>query len=111
MTETLTTAHAALLGRVDLFGTLDRIALARLAACAEPLEFTVDQDVCREGDSADGIYVVVRGTFAVLSRDPSTGRHGRIGALGPGRGGSAPIARAALRRAQGVLAVARDQRG
>ena len=50
MTETLTAAHAALLARVDLFSTLDRIALGRLAACAEPLAFTIDESdahVCR----------------------------------------------------------------
>lgn len=82
--ETLTAAHAALLARVELFATLDRVALARLAACAEALRFDVDSVVCREGEPADGLYVVVRGTFGVFASDPTTQREGRINSLAPG---------------------------
>ncbi len=84
MSEVLTAFHASLLARVALFAKFDRIALARLAACVEPLTFEVDDSVCREGDAADGLYVVVRGTYGVFARDPATGHLGRIASLTPG---------------------------
>src|SRR5205814_1488000 len=84
MSEVLTAAHAALLSRVELFAQFDRIALARLAACAEPLAFEVDQCVCREADEADGLYIVVRGTYGVFATDPATGHEGRVATLVPG---------------------------
>ncbi|HEV7664082.1 MAG TPA: SLC13 family permease [Chloroflexota bacterium] len=84
MTDTLTPAHTALLARTELFAHLDRIALARLAACTEPLTFAIDETVCHEGDPADGLYVVVRGSFGIFAADSDTGRDGRIGAFGPG---------------------------
>src|SRR5712692_1051513 len=84
MSEVLTAAHAALLARVELFAKFDRIALARLAACVEPVAFEVDESVCREGDAADGLYVVVRGTYGVFATDPATGHQGRIASLTPG---------------------------
>src|SRR2546423_10626926 len=84
MTETLTTAHAALLARNDVFARLDRVALARLAACAEPLTFGVADIVCREGDSADGLYVAVRGMFGIFVADPTSTHQARIGSIGPG---------------------------
>jgi CRP-like cAMP-binding protein len=84
MTETLTWIHAALLAWVEVFAQLDRIALARLAACVESLTFGVDATVCSEGDAADSLYVVSRGTFGVFVLDPVTERDGCVSSLEPG---------------------------
>src|SRR5438105_13571440 len=66
MTGTLTAAHVNLLGGVDLFSRLDRVALARLAACVELVGYQAGEAVCRQGDPSDGLYVGARGTFAAF---------------------------------------------
>jgi NTE family protein len=82
--DTLTTAHAALLGQMDLFAGLDRVALARLAACAEPVPLAAAETVCREGDPPDGLYVVARGTFGIFTTsEPGAGER-QVGTFQPG---------------------------
>src|SRR5690348_7962772 len=65
----LSLPQAELLTRIDLFARLDRVALARLAACAEAVPVVPGQDLCRVGDAADALYVIASGTFGVYLPD------------------------------------------
>ena len=67
---------------VDLVSRLDRVALARLAGHMVPLAFAAGDVVCREGDPADGLYIVVRGTLGVHVTE--NGAERRVNAIGPG---------------------------
>ncbi|MBI2755473.1 MAG: cyclic nucleotide-binding domain-containing protein [Chloroflexi bacterium] len=84
MSEALTLEQAEMLTHVGLFAHLDRVALARLAACAEARAVGPGESVCREGDPADGLYVVSRGTFGVYLSGPSGIGETQVGVLGPG---------------------------
>jgi CRP-like cAMP-binding protein/di/tricarboxylate transporter len=80
----LSLPQAELLTRIDLFAHLDRVALARLAACADAMPVDTGQDVCRVGESADGLYVIAEGSFGVyLPRQPGVGET-RVAQLRPG---------------------------
>ena len=83
VSQTLTPAHVEALAQVALFERLDRVALARLAACADPIDFSPGDTVCRQGDAADGLYVVLSGTLKV-SVLQSNGRELTLAVLGPG---------------------------
>jgi CRP-like cAMP-binding protein len=52
-----------LLARVELFSSLDRPTLARLADYFEPVRVTAGAEVCRKGDASDGLYVITGGRF------------------------------------------------
>src|SRR5205814_5751033 len=80
----LSPAEAHLLTRIDLFARLDRVALARLAACAEALPIQAGEEVCRVGDLAEGLYVVAEGTFGVYGAGPERRGETRLGELRPG---------------------------
>ncbi|MEP7003588.1 MAG: cyclic nucleotide-binding domain-containing protein [Chloroflexota bacterium] len=67
---------------VDLVSRLDRVALARLAGYMVPIAFAAEDVVCRQGDPADGLYIVVRGTFGVYVADDGGER--LVNAIGPG---------------------------
>ncbi len=66
-----------LLRRVPLFAPMSVIGLERLARAAQPITMAADQTIVREGDPADGFYVVADGEVSVWQR----GR--RVRALGP----------------------------
>src|SRR5712691_9428138 len=61
--------YAGLLGRLDLFRGLDRIALARLAAHLERKSVAAGAVLCRSGEPGDALYLISRGTFGVLGAD------------------------------------------
>src|SRR5690348_16952164 len=84
MAQTLTPAHVEVLAQVELFERLDRVALARLAACADPLEFSPGETLFRQGDAADGLYVVVSGSFGIFATDPRTSTEAQIGEVARG---------------------------
>jgi DASS family divalent anion:Na+ symporter len=67
---------------VDLLSQLDRVALARLAGYMVPLAFAAGDVICREGDPADGLYIVVRGTLGIYATDDRGER--QVNAIGPG---------------------------
>jgi CRP-like cAMP-binding protein len=67
---------------VDLLSQLDRVALARLAGYMVPLAFAAGEVICSEGDPADGLYIVVRGTLGVYAT--AAGGERRVNAIGPG---------------------------
>jgi len=55
--------HVASLAAIDLFAGLGGGALARLAALAEVVAWRAGDVVFRQGDPADGLYVVTGGAF------------------------------------------------
>jgi DASS family divalent anion:Na+ symporter len=67
---------------VDLTSGLDRVALARLAGYMVPVALAAGDVLCREGDPADGLYIIMRGAFGVYV---SQGRAERlVNTIGPG---------------------------
>lgn len=58
--------HAELLSRVDLFAGLDRLALAKLVAHMDWMRVEDQQEIAREGESGDAMYVVVEGKLDVF---------------------------------------------
>jgi pimeloyl-ACP methyl ester carboxylesterase len=55
----------AVLGAVPLFAGLEAATRARLATRAESVESVAGEVVFRQGDPADGVYVVKRGNYSV----------------------------------------------
>lgn len=84
MADALSPAHAKLLAGVDLFKQLSRVDLARLAASVDVLDLGDGATVCREGDAADGLYVVSHGTFGIFVRSAAGGDEDRVGSFGRG---------------------------
>jgi hypothetical protein len=66
-----------LLRRVPLFAPMSMIGLERLARVAQPITMTAEETIVREGDRADGFYVIADGEVSVWQH----GRH--IRGLGP----------------------------
>lgn len=75
--------YAELLSRVEIFATLDRVSLARLAAQLEPVAVSSGEAVFREGDEPDGLYIVTRGQFGLYASSPETGQV-RLASVLPG---------------------------
>jgi DASS family divalent anion:Na+ symporter len=65
---------------VDLTSGLDRVALARLAAYMDPISVRAGDTIITEGETGDALYIVVRGTFAVLAGPAAQ----RLNTVGPG---------------------------
>ena len=84
MSDGLRPVHAELLGRADLFAGLDPVTLARLAGCAGSLSLEGGAAVCRQDDPADGLYIVVQGTFGVFAAPGDGAPESRLGVLAPG---------------------------
>jgi di/tricarboxylate transporter len=71
--------HAALLATTALFAGLDRVTLARLAAHLEPIAVGAGDQLMRQGDPADGLYLVCRGQFCVRQATRDGERWVRVG--------------------------------
>ena len=76
--------QARLLAEAELFAALDRVARARLASCLEPLAVRAGEDVVRQGDAADGLYIVASGALGVYACSPDGLAETRLGVLRPG---------------------------
>ena len=63
--------YASLLGQVDLFAGLERVALAKLAAHLEPLFYPADSIIFRQAEPGDAFYLVATGSVGVYSTGPS----------------------------------------
>ena len=55
-----------LLKKVRLFGELDEEGLSALQAALEPATFAAGEDLCREGDTGDRMFLIESGDVAVL---------------------------------------------
>jgi anion transporter len=73
--------YARLLREIDLFGGLDRIVLAKLAAHLHPLAFPSSSIVFRQGDAGDAFYVVATGAVGVYVTDTSSTVERRVRVL------------------------------
>lgn len=58
----------ALLQVLDLFAAAPRTTLEQLARAVEQVQVAADQDVVREGDAADALYVLIDGEVDVTAR-------------------------------------------
>jgi DASS family divalent anion:Na+ symporter len=72
------TERSERLRSVDLTSGLDRVALARLAAYMDPIAVQAGEAIITEGETGDALYIIVRGTFAVLVDGA------RVNTVGPG---------------------------
>jgi CRP-like cAMP-binding protein len=71
MTTHSRTDSATALARSPLFMHLGRLELARLAGELEELRFASGQAIVREGDPADGFYVIKQGRVTILATAPA----------------------------------------
>ena len=76
--------YARLLRGIDLFGDLDRVVLAKLAAHLHPLAFPPSEIILRQGDVGDAFYVIASGTVGVYLDDGSDAVERRLRVLHPG---------------------------
>lgn len=67
------TSFADLVGKVELFAGLDRVALAKLSAFFDRTPVQDGETVFEQGDEADALYVVYEGTFHVFTRGAQDG--------------------------------------
>jgi len=58
--------RAELLRQVELFAGLDRVTLSKLAARLEAVPVADGTILCRQGDPADGPYLICRGHFGIF---------------------------------------------
>ena len=78
--STVSEERSQRLRSVDLTSGLDRVALARLAAYMDPIAVRAGDTILTEGEPGDALFIVVRGTFAVLSGPAAR----RLNTVGPG---------------------------
>jgi anion transporter len=76
--------YARLLRKIELFGGLDRIVLAKLAAHLHPLAFPSSSIIFRQGDAGDAFYIVATGSVGVYVSDRSSGAETRVRVLQAG---------------------------
>jgi CRP-like cAMP-binding protein len=70
MSASATNEYVDLLRHTALFRGLDRVTLAKLAAYIEPIQVSIGDTLFREGDAADGVYVITRGRLGIYKRMP-----------------------------------------
>src|SRR5262245_10598075 len=76
--------YARLLRKIGLFGGLDRVVLAKLAAHLHPLVYPASAVVFRQGDAGDAFYIVASGTVGVYVTDKSGDGETRLTVLDAG---------------------------
>lgn len=75
---------ASYLRKLAVFGGLNPEQLGYVRDLLVRHDFDAGEELCREGDSAGEMYVVVTGTADVLKRSPATGQQRRLTTIGPG---------------------------
>jgi CRP-like cAMP-binding protein/di/tricarboxylate transporter len=73
-----------LLTRASLFADLKRVDLARLASQLELVEVADGNEVVRQGEPGDALYVVASGSFGVFGASPDDKPEIRLATLDPG---------------------------
>jgi CRP-like cAMP-binding protein/di/tricarboxylate transporter len=84
-TDVLRLAHMDLLAGVDVFASLDRVDLARLAGYLEPRHFADGEVVFYQGETGDSLYIVTDGRVCVYSIATDSGTQTEFATLGPGQ--------------------------
>jgi DASS family divalent anion:Na+ symporter len=82
--ESLIAEHAALLARVELFGGLARVTLAKLAAHLVPVRLTSGAELFHQGDPGDAFYLIARGELGVYVAGGEDEDEKRVAVLGAG---------------------------
>src|SRR5262249_47946011 len=72
--------RAQAVARVEVFSCLDETDRATLAAAMRPALFTEGEEIIREGDPGDSLFIIQRGHVEVLSGDGPRD----VARLGPG---------------------------
>src|SRR6476661_10123694 len=101
--SSLIAEYVDLLGGVEMFAGLDRVALAKLAAHLEPLAVRDGEALFRQGDPPDGLYIVCRGMFGIFGVAPGNFGETRLETLERGE----PIGEMALLTGEGRSATVR----
>ena len=70
--QSLDLDHADLLAKIKLFAGIDRVTLAKLAAHLESLSVPSGTELFRQGDPADAVYLVARGSLGAFVSSSST---------------------------------------
>lgn len=83
-TLALITPRVALLQRAAMFSGASNPALEQLAKSATTLDVGAGQDVVRDGEEADALYVIESGAMSVESRGTGQGALVALADLGPG---------------------------
>jgi anion transporter len=78
------TEYARLLRAIDLFASLDRVTLAKLAAHLQPQRYTAGTTIFRQGDVGDAFYLVAAGTVGVYATEKTSGIERQVRLLNPG---------------------------
>ena len=78
------TEYARLLRAIDLFASLDRVTLAKLAAHLQPQRYTAGTTILRQGDVGDAFYLVAAGTVGVYATEKTSGIERQVRLLNPG---------------------------
>ena len=84
--QSLDLDHADLLAKIKLFAGIDRVTLAKLAAHLESLSVPNGTELFRQGDPADAVYLVARGSlgaFVSSGGDPGERRVNTLEAGNP----------------------------
>ena len=55
-----------LLKRIPLFSELDDVALSALQEALQPATFAAGEDLCREGETGDRMFIIESGEISVL---------------------------------------------
>jgi anion transporter len=63
--------YASLLGRVDLFVGVERVALSKLAAHLEPLSYAAGSIIFRQAEPGDAFYLLATGSVGVYATGQS----------------------------------------
>src|SRR5256885_1622676 len=84
MTDTIGTQHAELLGRVELFAGLNRMALSQLAAHMTAMSLEAGAGLFEQGDEADCLYVLSEGTLVAFVSGGAPGSKTQLGGIAPG---------------------------
>lgn len=74
---------AAFLENVEMFRGLDLDARTKIARATAYDEFAAGQDIIRQGDPGDALYIVARGRVQVLVTDPQIGLEQPLATLEP----------------------------
>jgi small-conductance mechanosensitive channel/CRP-like cAMP-binding protein len=77
-------ARELALSKVDVLQVLDPKLLRKLAAFATTRLFSPGETVVRQGDAADELYIIERGTVAVLLLEGDGKKTSEVTRLGPG---------------------------
>lgn len=76
--------YAKLLGSLEVFAGLGRVAVAKLAARLESISLSEGAELFHQGDPGDAFYLVAKGRLAVFVASESSATPRRVNTVGPG---------------------------